>query len=128
MLRALLLAGPLCLPLSSAQGDSAAAAPLIGAAAQGNLVVVKQLVEPADGAEPADIDGRNNFGDTALHTAAIEGHADVVEYLLEHNSNANTVRSRPLRTHQPAARRTRAAAAVRARGPASSHDRRSEWL
>lgn len=52
------------------------------AAKQGDLATVRALL-----AKGADVDGRNECGETALHFAARMGHEDVIDYLVEAGAN-----------------------------------------
>lgn len=69
--------------------------PLIGAAGAGDLATLKTLLEPPDGTEKADTEERNQYGDTAIHVAAIGGDLEVLAYLLGQGANPNTVRRPP---------------------------------
>jgi ankyrin repeat protein len=56
--------------------------PLIEAAANGRIEVVKLLLEKG-----ADVNGHNEGGETPLHYAAWGGHVKVMEILLDHGAN-----------------------------------------
>lgn len=56
---------------------------LVWAAVMGHLDVVKYLVERG-----ANIEARDDYGQTALFAAAKRGHADVVQYLLSKGAKA----------------------------------------
>ena len=57
--------------------------PLIGAASNGRLAVVRYLVE----VKGVPVNDRDPEGGTALHSAAVNGHVSVVEYLLQHGAD-----------------------------------------
>lgn len=57
---------------------------LIDAAKKGDLTVVKNLF-----LEGADINAKSKSGITPLHNAAMYGHTDVAEYLLNNGANIN---------------------------------------
>ena len=57
---------------------------LIDAAAAGDLVRVKSLI-----AAGADVNAKNNNGETALMWASYKGHAEVVEALLAARADVN---------------------------------------
>ena len=60
--------------------------PLCSAAAMGQLVVAKFLLESG-----ADVEGRGQFSDTPLHAAAHNGHKAMVELLLSYKANVQAV-------------------------------------
>jgi len=64
--------------------DFMGATPLMDSCENGNLAMVKQLVER--GAKP---DRQNDHGHTALSRAGCNGHTGVVEYLLKRGCNPN---------------------------------------
>ena len=66
--------------------DIASAQDLSGAVFTGNLPVVKQAL--IDGADPNAKDPQS--GSTMLATAALMGHTEIVELLLEHGADVNT--------------------------------------
>lgn len=68
----------------NAQGSSGA--PLFVAAGEGNLDVVRYLLD-----EGADVEGRNSSGTTALAEAAYYGHVGVVKELLLRGADINSV-------------------------------------
>ena len=62
---------------------------LLSAAAKNDLAQVKELVENQD----VPVLHTNGVGQSALHIAALWGHATIVEYLLTHGADANAVNS-----------------------------------
>ena len=60
--------------------------PLIMAAAKGNVPIVRLLVEKGK----ADITKANESGETALFSASLHGHLDVVDYLLQQGADKDT--------------------------------------
>lgn len=67
--------------------DVCAAAPgsvLHDAAQDGNIEKIRQLI-----GEGIDINGKNEFGDTALFRAARRGHTEIVRLLLDSGANPN---------------------------------------
>jgi ankyrin repeat protein len=58
--------------------------PLHKAAQQGQLIVTRFLIE-----NNADLDSRDDFGRTALHWAALNGHKSMAELLLSKGANPN---------------------------------------
>ncbi len=67
-------------------GDPLKTGELIWAASQGNFDELRRLVAQGVALEAADYDRR-----TAMHLAAAEGHAAVVQYLLAHGASLNPV-------------------------------------
>ena len=73
------------LDLNSSAGQGFAA--IIGAASNGHLEIVRQLVTAG-----ADVNvGRDEDGATAIVMAAQNGHAAVVQFLVDSGANANAV-------------------------------------
>jgi len=58
--------------------------PLLLAAANGHLSVVEYLIN-----QKADINAKDDIGNTHLHYAAVNGHLSVVEYLINQKADIN---------------------------------------
>lgn len=71
--------------------DSMGFTPLIRACAEGNLDLVKSLIEKG-----ADIEAKNNDGRTALMWACENGIIEIVSFLVEKGANLNTKDSQGL--------------------------------
>ena len=59
---------------------------LIDATLNGDIELVRELLENG-----ADINIRDNGGDTPLILASIKGHTDIVRLLLENEANVNSI-------------------------------------
>jgi hypothetical protein len=57
------------------------------AAAEGNLKLVKWLID----SKKADINAKDHSGETALHAAAYKGNFEVVKFLVENNGDVNVL-------------------------------------
>lgn len=69
--------------------------PIHKAAHEGDLKKVKKIIEK----DPTQINIQDGMGMTPLYCASIEGHTDIVEYLLTHGANielGNDLGERPL--------------------------------
>jgi len=69
--------------------------PIYKAAYKGNLKKVKKIIE----SDPAQINIQDFGGQTPLYLASVEGHTEIVEFLLDHNADielGNDLNERPL--------------------------------